>query len=91
MGNILQASVLSENRKLYGDVSNMAHIQIGYCSDPKNENLQSYGVMGEPATCMRDTVFYRWYTNIVDIVQLHKFQLKPYTPDQVYSFESKII
>lgn len=83
LGNILQSSVLSPNRKFYGDISNMGHALIAYSHDPENENRQSYGVMGEPATCLRDTAFYRWYANILRIVNLHKRQLPPYTDGDV--------
>lgn len=85
LGNILQSSVLSPNRKYYGDISNMGHALIAYCHDPENENRTSYSVMGEPATCLRDPVFYRWYANVLRIIQLHKMQLPAYTKDEVSS------
>lgn len=39
--------------------------------------------MGEPSTCARDVLFYRWYAFLVRIVQNHKVLLAPYTKDQV--------
>lgn len=53
LGKILQSSVLSPNRKFYGDICNTGHAFIAYCHDPDNLNQQSYGVMGEPSTCAR--------------------------------------
>lgn len=61
---------------------------IAYCHDPENESLQPYGVLGEPATCMTDVLFYRWYARILQIVQLHKMQLPPFTEDEVHSYHS---
>lgn len=83
LGNILQSSVLSKNRKYYGDIANMGHAMIAYCHDPQDLNNQTYGVMGEISTCMRDMLFYRWYAFICQIIRLHKKQLPPYTNDQV--------
>lgn len=83
MGNILQSSILSENRNYYGDIANIGHAFIAYCQDPQNLANQTYGVMGEISTCMRDMLFYRWYAFIVQIIQLHKQQLPPYTKDEV--------
>lgn len=42
--------------------------------------------MGEPATCARDVLFYRWYAFLVRIIQLHKMQLSPYTDKEVVFF-----
>lgn len=83
LGNLLQSSILSPNRKFYGDIANIGHAFIAYCHDPQNLALQSYGVMGEPATCMRDMLFYRWYAFITRIINLHKMQLPSYTENEV--------
>lgn len=82
LGNMLQASSISPNR-YYGDICNYGMSLLAYVHDPENQFNQSYSVMGEPATCMRDPVFYRWFANIVRIIQFHKAQLPPYTTDQV--------
>lgn len=63
----------------------MGHAFISYCHDPDNKFLESYGVMGEPSTAMRDPVFYRWYAFLVDIIQLHKKNLPAYTEREVSS------
>lgn len=84
LGNLLQSSTLSPNRKFYGDIAHMGHAFIAYCHDPQNQSYQPYGVMGEPATCMTDMLFYRLYAYILRIVQLHKMQLEPYIKDEVF-------
>lgn len=83
VGNLLQSSILSPNRQFYGDICNIGHAFIAYCHDPENLNQQAYGVMGEPSTCMRDALFYRWYAFLVRIAQLHKMQLPNYTKNEV--------
>ncbi|XP_055326682.1 phenoloxidase 2-like [Sitodiplosis mosellana] len=83
IGNILQSSVLSPNRTYYGDICNIGHAFIAYCHDPENMALQAYSVMGEPSTCTRDVLFYRWYAFLVRIVQNHKSQLPAYTKNQL--------
>lgn len=83
VGNLLQSSRLSVNRKFYGDIANIGHALIAYCHDPDNLFLQSCGIMGDPATCMRDPLFYRWHAYLTRIVQLHKSQLPNYTKDEV--------
>lgn len=75
--------MLSPNRKFYGDLSNLGHVFISYCHDPENKYLESYGVMGEPATALRDPVFYRWHSYLADIFQLHKKNLEPYSNKEV--------
>lgn len=40
--------------------------------------------MGDPATAMRDPIFYRWHAYIDYIFQQHKETLPPYT-EQVVS------
>lgn len=83
LGNIIQSSKLSVNRHYYGDLNNMGHAVISYCHDPENKYLESYGVMGEPATAMRDPVFYRWHSLLADIFQTHKKMLEPYPEKEV--------
>lgn len=75
----MESSTLSPNRQLYGDLHNMGHVFISYSHDPDHRNLESFGVMGDPATAMRDPIFYRWHANVDDIFQEHKERLTPYT------------
>ncbi|XP_050319431.1 phenoloxidase 2-like [Bactrocera neohumeralis] len=79
LGNIMESSIISPNRSLYGDFHNMGHVFISYSHDPDHRHLESFGVMGDSATAMRDPVFYRWHAYIDDIFQEHKIRLPPYT------------
>jgi hypothetical protein len=44
---------------------------------------ESFGVMGDTATAMRDPVFYRWHAFIDDLFTEHKNTLPRYTTQQV--------
>uniref|UniRef100_A0A1A9WK12 tyrosinase n=1 Tax=Glossina brevipalpis TaxID=37001 RepID=A0A1A9WK12_9MUSC len=83
LGNIMESSILSPNRSLYGDFHNMAHLLIAYAHDPDHRHLESFGVMGDAATAMRDPVFYRWHAYVDDIFQQHKIRLPAYTLTQL--------
>lgn len=83
LGNIMESSTLSPNRQLYGDLHNMAHVFISYAHDPDHRHLESFGVMGDTATAMRDPVFYRWHAYVDDMFQTHKEMLTPYTTTQL--------
>lgn len=74
------------NRHFYGDISDMGHAIIAYCHDPINKFQESYSVMGEPATALRDPVFYRWHSNVNEIFQHHKSHLPSYTKEEVIYF-----
>lgn len=83
---MIESSMLSPNRTFYGDLNNIGHAFISYCHDPNYTFLETYGVMGEPSTAMRDPVFYRWHAYLASIFQLHKNQLQPYTTQEVSKF-----
>lgn len=86
LGNMMESSILSPNRQLYGDLHNMGHVFISYSHDPDHRNLESFGVMGDSATAMRDPVFYRWHAYVDDVFQEHKESLTPYTlPELEYA------
>lgn len=36
--------------------------------------------MADPATAMRDPIFYRFHTNVNDMFERYKATLKPYEP-----------
>ncbi|XP_043262252.1 LOW QUALITY PROTEIN: phenoloxidase 1-like [Colletes gigas] len=59
--NIVEASSLSPNSNVYGDLHNLGHTAISYCHDPDARYLEWAGVMGDSATAMRDPIFYRWH------------------------------
>ncbi|XP_043651448.1 phenoloxidase 3-like [Drosophila teissieri] len=83
LGNIIEASVLSPNTALYGDVHNMGHVLISYSHDPTNKHLENQGVMGDSTTAMRDPVFYKWHAFIDNIFQEHKGRLPAYTEEDL--------
>lgn len=75
----MESSILSVNRDYYGDLHNMGHVFISYAHDPDHRNLESFGVIGDSATAMRDPAFYRWHAYVDDLFQQHKERLTPYT------------
>ncbi|XP_046387012.1 phenoloxidase 1-like [Ischnura elegans] len=84
LGNMIEASpVLSINRNLYGDMHNFGHVAIAVSHDPDNRHLETFSVMGDPATAMRDPVFYRWHAFVDDLFQMHKRTLPTYTANQL--------
>nr|WJJ70399.1 venom protein U-MPTX.15-39 [Megalopyge opercularis] len=78
LGNMLESSIISPNRTLYGDLHNMGHVFISYAHDPDHRHLEQFGVMGDSTTAMRDPVFYRWHAYIDDIFETYKQKLQPY-------------
>lgn len=79
LGNIMESSLLSPNRDFYGDLHNMGHVFISYSHDPDHRYLESFGVMGDSSTAMRDPVFYRWHAYVDGLFQEHKQRLPAYT------------
>ncbi|XP_057318501.1 phenoloxidase 1 [Microplitis mediator] len=83
LGNIIEASILTPNPNLYGDFHNLGHVVISYCHDPDHRYLESFGIMGDSATAMRDPVFYKWHAFINDIFLEHKNTLPAYEVNQL--------
>ncbi|KAJ8926016.1 hypothetical protein NQ315_009871 [Exocentrus adspersus] len=83
LGNMIESSILSPDRGYYGDMHNMGHVFISYIHDPDHRHLESFGVMGDSTTAMRDPIFYRWHGYIDDIFQKFKSTLPRYTEDQL--------
>ncbi|CAH2052543.1 unnamed protein product, partial [Iphiclides podalirius] len=83
LGNLMESSVISRNRVYYGDLHNMGHVFISFSHDPDHRNLESFGVMGDSATAMRDPVFYRWHSYIDDIFNIYKSKLPVYGDDRL--------
>ncbi|KAJ3650840.1 hypothetical protein Zmor_016918 [Zophobas morio] len=83
LGNMIESSILSPNRTFYGDLHNMGHVFVSYIHDPDHRHLESFGVMGDSATAMRDPVFYRWHSYIDDIFQEYKATLPRYSENQL--------
>ncbi|KAJ8679167.1 hypothetical protein QAD02_014954 [Eretmocerus hayati] len=83
LGNILEASILSPDLNYYGDLHNMVHMAIAYCHDPDNRYLESFGIMGDPTTAMRDPIFYRWHEFVDLIFTEFKDSLPAYSVQQL--------
>ncbi|XP_075984265.1 phenoloxidase 1-like [Anticarsia gemmatalis] len=85
LGNMLEASILSPNRQLYGSIHNNGHSFSAYMHDPKHQYLESFGVIADEATTMRDPFFYRWHAWIDDTCQKHKESpyVRPYTASEL--------
>lgn len=83
MGNLIESTVLSPNQAYYGDLHNMGHVFFSYIHDPDHRHLESFGVIGDNATAMRDPIFYRWHSYIDDIFQKYKETLPQYTVNQL--------
>ncbi|XP_060525566.1 phenoloxidase 1 [Cylas formicarius] len=83
LGNIVESSILSPNREFYGDLHNSGHIFLSYLHDPDHRHLESFGVIGDSATAMRDPIFYRWHSFIDDLFQEFKGTLPRYTESQL--------
>lgn len=52
---------------------------------------ETFGVIGDPATAMRDPIFYRWHAFIDDVFQEHKNTLPRYQVNQVSKASCKKI
>jgi hypothetical protein len=61
----------------------MGHMIISYQHDPDHRHLESFGVIGDNTTAMRDPVFYRWHAFVDDVFDAHKKKLNPYTEQQL--------
>nr|CAC04149.1 phenoloxidase II [Pimpla hypochondriaca] len=84
LGDMIEASsLLSPNFGYYGSLHNMGHMAISYCHDPVGRYLEDFAVMGDPATAMRDPIFYRWHAFIDEIFVTYKNTLKPYSDEEL--------
>nr|Q25519.3 RecName: Full=Phenoloxidase subunit 2; AltName: Full=proPO-p2 [Manduca sexta]AAC37243.1 prophenoloxidase [Manduca sexta]CAL25133.1 prophenoloxidase [Manduca sexta]prf//2119377A phenol oxidase [Manduca sexta] len=86
LGNMMEASVLSPNRDLYGSIHNNMHSFSAYMHDPEHRYLESFGVIADEATTMRDPFFYRVHAWVDDIFQSFKeapHNVRPYSRSQL--------
>ncbi|XP_023951055.2 phenoloxidase 1 [Bicyclus anynana] len=85
LGNMVESSILSPNPQLYGALHNNGHSFAAYMHDPKHEYLESFSVMADEATTMRDPFFYRWHAFIDDLFQTFKesTHVRPYTRSEL--------
>lgn len=80
---MMESSTISIDREYYGDIHNMGHIFMAFAHDPEHRHLESFGVLGESATAIRDPVFYRWHAFIDKMFQVHKEKLRPYNAKEI--------
>lgn len=61
----------------------MGLVFLGFIHDPVYKHKESFGVIADSSTTLRDPVSYRWLALIVDILQTHKKTLPKYAPSEV--------
>ncbi|KAG7303487.1 hypothetical protein JYU34_012011 [Plutella xylostella] len=86
LGNMMESSpLLSPNPELYGAIHNNGHSFSAYMHDPTHRYLESFGVIADEATTMRDPFFYRWHAWVDDTFQKHKESayVRPYTRSEL--------
>ncbi|GBP94078.1 Phenoloxidase subunit 2 [Eumeta japonica] len=86
LGNMVESSILSPNQELYGSLHNNGHSFSAYVHDPEHRYLESFGVIADEATTMRDPLFYRWHAWIDDLFQSFKEtmeRVRPYTNSEL--------
>lgn len=83
LGNMIESSVISVNRDLYGDWHNSGHFIFAYSHDPDGRYLEDVGAMGDVTTAMRDPVFYRFHKHVDNILDRHKGLLPKYNRAQL--------
>ncbi|EDS45573.1 phenoloxidase subunit 1 [Culex quinquefasciatus] len=83
LSNLVEASDLSINPQLYGNLHIWGHLALSFCHDPENRYLEQFGIMGDLATAQRDPTFYRWHSFVDDVLVRHKDHLDPYTAQEL--------
>ncbi|CAB3366920.1 Hypothetical predicted protein [Cloeon dipterum] len=83
LGDMMEPSQYSVNPQLYGQLHNMLHVVISLIHDPDHRFLETFSVIGEASTAMRDPAFYRIHSLVNDIFNLHKQSLPRYTVQQL--------
>ncbi|XP_015592859.1 phenoloxidase 1 [Cephus cinctus] len=90
LGDIMEASILSPNMNLYGDLHNFMHLALSYIHDPDHRYLESFSPIGDPSTAMRDPIFYRLHQYVEEVFQQHKRTLPSYSPQQLMYSNVKV-
>ncbi|XP_031783456.1 phenoloxidase 1 [Nasonia vitripennis] len=78
LGNMMEASILSPDQTFYGDLHNLGHLAISYIHDPDHRYLESFAIMGDSTTAMRDPIFYRWHAFVDNVFTQFKDSLPAY-------------
>jgi Hemocyanin, copper containing domain len=85
LGNMIEPSDLSPNPQLYGSMHALLHVAASLVHDPDHRHLESFSVLGDLATAMRDPLFYRIHAMVNDVFATYKKTISAYTVDQVNS------
>jgi hypothetical protein len=80
---MLESTQYSHNRQFYGNLHNLLHVAMALVHDPDHRHLETFSVLGEASTAMRDPVFYRIHAMVNNIFNMHKYTLPRYTVEQV--------
>ncbi|XP_055859251.1 phenoloxidase 2-like [Episyrphus balteatus] len=83
LGDMIEASSLTPNSRLYGNLHNMGHSLISLAHDPDSRHLEDIGVMGDVTTAMRDPIFYRWHSFLNQIFNKFKALLPAYDSNEL--------
>ncbi|XP_066957149.1 phenoloxidase 2-like [Macrobrachium rosenbergii] len=84
LGDAFEADArLSVNCPFYGHFHNSAHVLIASSHDPDGSHNEEIGVIGAPATAMRDPAFYRLHKLVDELFQEYKMQQRPYTEEEL--------
>lgn len=90
LGNLVESTRLSINRKLYGNLHGLGHDLISFIHDPDGKYLEDISTMGSVATAMRDPVFYRWHLFINNIFLRYKATQPEYPREELEFDEVEI-
>ncbi|XP_068228541.1 phenoloxidase 3-like [Palaemon carinicauda] len=84
LGDAFEADVqLSVNHPFYGDFHNLGHVVLGFSHDPDGSHREEIGAIGDPATSMRDPVFYRFHKFVDDLFEKYKLLQRPYSNEEL--------
>lgn len=81
LGNLVEASDLSLNKKYYGSLHSDLHLFTSMAQNPDDHFTK--GFMGDTSTAMRDPAFYRVHAFVDYIYNAFKETLPPYTRTEV--------
>ncbi|XP_063865687.1 pseudohemocyanin-2-like [Scylla paramamosain] len=83
LGDIIQSSMYSPNRKYYGNLTTLAYTLLDHQTDPKNKYDTPPGVLAHLETLPRDPAAWRLHKRIDNIFREHIDSLPPYTKEQL--------
>ncbi|XP_050703128.1 pseudohemocyanin-2-like [Eriocheir sinensis] len=83
LGDIIQSSYYSPNRKYYGNLTTMAYTMLDRQVDPKDKYDLPPGVVAHMELYPRDPAAWRLHKTIDNIFREHIDSLPPYTKEQL--------